>query len=76
MPYAILVGEMDNHVILEGVAFVLVLEDQYPHGVVVSDFISPPLELDMQFLKVSLVLGDIDKPIFRHQRGFVHSSLN
>ena len=57
----VFVGEAHNHPILWSVVFTLVLDTQTFSGEVVSLALSPPLELRLVPLKVSLVLDYLDK---------------
>jgi len=61
----VLVRKTDNQSVLWGVVLVLVLEDQAFSGIVVSDTLSSPLELDLESLEVSLVLDNFNEPHFQ-----------
>ena len=52
----VLVGETDNHPVLGSVVLIFVLDTETFSGIVVGFSFSPPLELNLVSLKVSLVL--------------------
>jgi len=59
----ILVGETDNQSVLRSVVLVLVLEGQSFSCIIVSDSLSPPLELNLEPLEVGLVLYNFNEPL-------------
>ena len=57
----VLVGGADDHAVLRGVVFVLVLNHQALAGEVVGLALAPPAELDLEPLEVGLVLHKLDE---------------
>merc|ERR1719312_1679572 len=56
----VLVGNPDDHAVLGGVVFILVLDDKTFAGIVVGLSLTAPAELDLEPLEVSLVLDHFD----------------
>ena len=55
------VGGTDDHPVLGGIVFILVLDNKTFAGEVVGLSLAPPAELDLEPLEVGLVLYDLDE---------------
>ena len=72
------VRDTDDHAVLGSVVFVLVLDDETFAGIVVGLALSPPAELDLVPLEVSLVLNKLykrhDASEMKHQILIFHNT--
>lgn len=59
----VLIGESDDHAVLRRVVLVLVLYNQATTSVVVSTTLTSPAELDLETLKVRLVLHHFNETL-------------
>lgn len=59
----ILVRRANNHTILGGIVFILILDDKAFAGIVVGLALTTPAELDLEPLEVSLTLYDLHEDL-------------